>query len=431
MISEDIRYELTIFSFPNDLIVPRACEIIYQLQDTNLIAAMHVTPYQVGRSFNKIEQERLASELRSESIGYRFKAIPPHSEEIIFDPKSPSNSPPVAETSKPASSSISQDLGRSKKSPLVLVFTLIGVVSLSWIASRYFLSISSTDSNSPIEKSMPIGLDQAQIESLSQRVETRSRNSLRWHAARPGQVLEEGDSIRTYEKASAKIKYPDGNFVVVRENSLLLIGPSYENLKTQLINREVELKDGRLRAWLKNSKTTDSWIIKTAGGNLRITPEVSSSTTEVLTLVSNGDFQFQVTEGSASFQSSDQDTTSMLIKKNQQIVSTKEGGFQVEAFKPEIRLLSPRSSETLFLKTETSNRFLFEWEAPREALEYQWRIYLDAKKENLILSRKTESESVEISYLDPGEIYWQVTSQMEGIEISSPLEKFYVEISNN
>ena len=104
---------------------------------------------------------------------------------------------------------------------------------------------------------------------------------------------------------------------------------------------------------------------------------------------------------------------------------------RVESFTPSIRLLYPRANETLSLKDSSENKFTFEWEAFRDDVEYDWKIYLDAQKKDLILSQKTSAEKFEVNYLDPGEIFWEVTCEIDGIEYSSSLERFYVEISDN
>ncbi|MGA0164070.1 MAG: hypothetical protein ACO3LE_07480 [Bdellovibrionota bacterium] len=436
MTKPEVRFELTLSSFPDDAAVSKACEIIYQLNDSNLIAAMHVTPYQVGRSFGRSEQIRLSAELKDVRIGHRFKALAPHSEEIVFDPES-------AETSESGDPSPISSAPQSRPRWILWSSFSIAFVLLSSIALRWQLSeseSSSTDlkpvvssNQSSIEKTTEnsASLVRAKLATKKGRVEVRMRDSLQWENAQLDEELSEGDSLRTYENASARILYPDGNFVVVRENSLLVIGRSGDSAGIQGLTREVELKDGRLRARLKTLSPEDSWLIRTQKGNLKISSRAAEPATEVSTQVTKSSLSFQLSEGSASFQPVDPKLEPIAIEKNQQIQAQDSEMPRVESFVPSIRLLYPRANETLPLKNNGENKFTFEWEAFRDGVEYEWKIYLDSQKRDLILSQKTSAEQVEVNYLDPGEIYWQVTCEIDGIEYSSSLERFYVEISNN
>lgn len=430
MTKSEVRFELTLNSFPNDAAVSRACEIIYQLNDTNLIAAMHVTPYQVGRSFSLEEQARLSAELRETLIGHRFKALAPHSDEILFDPNAPTELEPGEKKFEP--DPISPRPRWILWSSLSIAFVIITSIALRWQMSQKLTpSIDSKQNSITKTQEPPINLSRAKLATKKGRVEARNRESLQWENAKLGQDLAEGDSLRTYENASARILYPDGNFVVVRENSLLVIGRSGDSTELEGLTREVELKDGRLRARLKTASPQDSWLIRTQKGNLKISSQTSETPTEVLTQLTGSSLNFQLSEGSASFLPPNSKLEPILIEKNQQIQAKDSEMPRVESFTPSIRLLYPRANETLSLKDSSENKFTFEWEAFRDDVEYDWKIYLDAQKKDLILSQKTSAEKVEVNYLDPGEIFWQVTCEIDGIEYSSSLERFYVEISDN
>ena len=430
MTKSEVRFELTLNSFPNDAAVSRACEIIYQLNDTNLIAAMHVTPYQVGRSFSLEEQARLSAELRETLIGHRFKALAPHSDEILFDPNAPTELEPGEKKFEP--DPISTRPRWILWSSLSIAFVIITSIALRWQMSQKLTpSIDSKQNSITKTQEPPINLSRAKLATKKGRVEARNRESLQWENAKLGQDLAEGDSLRTYENASARILYPDGNFVVVRENSLLVIGRSGDSTEVEGLTREVELKDGRLRARLKTASPQDSWLIRTQKGNLKISSQTSETQTEILTQLTGSSLNFQLSEGSASFLPPNSKLEPILIEKNQQIQAKDSEMPRVESFTPSIRLLYPRANETLSLKDSSENKFTFEWEAFRDDVEYDWKIYLDAQKKDLILSQKTSAEKVEVNYLDPGEIFWQVTCEIDGIEYSSSLERFYVEISDN
>ena len=430
MTKSEVRFELTLNSFPNDAAVSRACEIIYQLNDTNLIAAMHVTPYQVGRSFSLEEQARLSAELRETLIGHRFKALAPHSDEILFDPNAPTELEPGEKKFEP--DPISPRPRWILWSSLSIAFVIITSIALRWQMSQKLTpSIDSKQNSITKTQEPPINLSRAKLATKKGRVEARNRESLQWENAKLGQDLAEGDSLRTYENASARILYPDGNFVVVRENSLLVIGRSGDSTEVEGLTREVELKDGRLRARLKTASPQDSWLIRTQKGNLKISSQTSETQTEILTQLTGSSLNFQLSEGSASFLPPNSKLEPILIEKNQQIQAKDSEMPRVESFTPSIRLLYPRANETLSLKDSSENKFTFEWEAFRDDVEYDWKIYLDAQKKDLILSQKTSAEKVEVNYLDPGEIFWQVTCEIDGIEYSSSLERFYVEISDN
>lgn len=434
MTEPDVRFELTLSSFPNDTAISRACEIIYQISDTNLIAAMHVTPYQVGRSFSRKEQIRLSAELKDIQVGHRFKALSPHSEEIVFDPKSmePTGSGVESFDSNPISPPSHPRPRWILWSSLSIAFVLLTSIALRWQLSETKTSLINSKAGSDVQLIEPIPNSvRAKLAAKKGRVEIRTRKSLQWKNAELNKDLSEGDSLRTYENASARILYPEGNFVVVRENSLLVIGRSEESIGIQGLTREVELKDGRLRARLKTLSPEDSWLIRTQKGNLKISSGSAEAATEVSTQVTENSLSFQLSEGSASFQPADPKLEPIAIKKNQQIQARGAEMPRVESFIPSIRLLYPRVNETLLLKNKSKNKFRFEWEAFRDGVEYDWKIYLDSQKKDLILSQKTFAEKVEVNYLDPGEIYWQVTCEIDGVEYSSPLERLYVEISNN
>lgn len=421
----DIRFELILTYFPNESALEEVCQLIYNSQNRNLVAALSSTPYTVGRSFPREEQEVLSEKFKSLGVGFQFKSKPPYHEIIQFDPQYvPTHS--------------------DKKNKIYSLKVLLTILALIFaaISVAYFLPFLKFESfwklneKGPSEKSRsekPAALDfDAELSFVIPKVEYRASQTLFWENAQRNQKLKHNDAIRTFSKAAAVIRYRDGSYVRLKENTLLTIG------ETQISNeegteRELELKDGSLQARLEASPKPNSLAIRTPEGVLQLknTKNKKSSPTQVITSFRNGELEIKVAKGSIEFKPKKMSEKPIRLQELQRMLHKPEESPQISDFIPEIEIISPENGKHLKFEPNTTQKFIFEWENIAPNIEYEWTLWSDAEARNLLLSQKTTRTSVELKFLDVGALYWKVEATYEGIKYASPLTKIYVEKHNH
>jgi|GEM_PF-4291608 len=450
-IPQEARYELTLVSFPDHAAIIRACELIYHSKDKNLVASLSSTPYVIGRSFSKQELMQLHENFKSEKIGHRFLAKPPHQDLVEYDP----NAKVVSESKQDLSINKS-----SKKFPIKIIFiSLACLIALSLVVfllgkiditpifsfqsnpkiSNPKDNKTSTSSEVEMGSSSPSSAEtasakstyDAKLEDLMNKVEYRRRDQVSWGDADLGLLLHNRDALRTFAQSSALIRYRGGSAVRLKENTLLTVGESSRSSDDSL-TRELNLENGSIHTRLAAVKTPQEIKIKTSQGVLEIKSSAGlKDNTNVETSFNGKKLKIAVASGSVNFKYKGKVAKEVHLQSHQQITSTKSGVTKPQVYHPSLTLYFPKQRARIDVKENLDNAIQFKWEPLFKGVTYQWSIATDSKMQNILLKKETQDSSLSLAYLDIGSLYWQVKATLDGVLYVSPIQQIYVQKHNN
>lgn len=439
------RFDLLLLEFPSQESLEEACLIIYRKHDKNLLAAMASTPYAVGRSFDPEDQERIHSELKKVGVSHQFDSKLT-GEKIIFDSKEDSKES-QANTEKHQSTENQKNPTRSLEmrkpsfligASLMAVFIVSGVFYYSSQSTRQSSntdSITEADTTKTLQKQpakespnyiAPTSNFDARVEKTSGSVDSRKKDTFEWTSAKTGDLLQAQDSIRTASSSYAALRYREGSRIQVKENTLLVIGESLEKSKDDF-ERELSLSDGSIHARLVSKNTNQKLKISTPQGQIVVKQEKGSTKPSHLsTSLQDGQLQVQVAEGSAQFLPLGSEEAEIDIPRNTQILATKKSVSSPVEYKPSVQLLSPGSGEGIKLEEGKEDQFQFKWEAVDSEALYTWSLASDSKMENILFTKETSETEMKLSYIVPGQVFWQVSATIDDVLYTSPIYTLHV-----
>lgn len=410
------RYTLKLESFPSEEAVREACLIIYKSQTPTLVASLSTLPYTVGRSFSEEELTSIHEQLKELQIGHAFRSTLDPTMGLTFDPRmNGTTAAPSPEnlTTEPLKR---KGIPFSKKSILIVLAVIFLVfLILRLISSGTNLS-ESTSAPEPSSKAVPPPEADATMVAVQSRVQRKSRLDLQWSNAKIGDPLQINDSVRTYENSQAVIRYQEGSSILIKEDSLVTIGPP-----EKASQKEMELNSGSIQAKLASSDTPTTLRIKTAEGDITLSSSpTNTAEASVQARVIGSQLQVAVSSGKA-----------ILSKKSGEVqalapleVATISAGEIKEraAFTASLNLLSPSADARM-----PAAPYLFQWAPLEGASEYRLIISSHQDLESTLVQQTTASTEFTFQYLDPGELYWKVETLVDGFLIESPTQRIYVE----
>lgn len=422
----DARYELTILSYPNESTINQVCELIYQTRDRNLLASLSSLPYLVGRSFSNRESVRIHDDLKSLGVYHRLLSKEEGAPAYVFEAPPIKSQPSTSKTKQAQILSFPTSSRPAKSSRRVLIVSLI-VASMAAGVALYSLQDFSSSNRPPLPT--PQTDFDAKVGQIVNRVEYRLGEDLIWKTATRGTLLNSRDSIRTYEESTAQINYRNGTFVLVRPNTLLVLGQSPEPT-----SELIQLSNGSLNARMKASAEPKKLQIQTPSGTLEVSSPLMNETApreaRVETSLKDGTLRVAVTSGSATLIPSKADLKPVSLGAMQEVSARADQISAPQIFKPEIRLLGPKPGSVIKIDPKNSSSVLFQWEALDPDMTYTLEVATDSEMKNILVTQESIRASLEFNYLDLGTVYWRVKSRYEDLVYSSPVWQLHVQKSN-
>lgn len=423
------RYQLTLLKYPSPNCISDVCELVYDSRDKNLLRSLSDLPYVIGRSFPPAEVQRITKELQELQVTHKFKNLADETDVVGWDPESTKaefiSTSNQAEKSKTANKNLLSYIKRpSFVSGLILVTGI--VIALIFFDMPWS---SKPEKTSKIATSAINDSRQATIEDFSRDVEYRRRSEFLWQKVARDLGLSEDDGLRTYENSTALLRYQEGSRVFVRPNTLMIIG---KNLNP--VNRQIRLEDGTLQARLKPTATESKLLIETKMGTLEVTspkPGEKAKEARIETHYDAAQFKISVTEGQAVLKPPQPNAPSIEVKSQQEIVATPTSVSAPTLYEPRLTLFAPATESSVEVNAQQNAPIIFEWEDLGADATYAIEITSDAALKNSLFHQELKANKLELQYLDPGPVYWQVTGQFEGIAYKSAIQKLNVQEHHN
>ena len=230
----------------------------------------------------------------------------------------------------------------------------------------------------------------------------------------PNLLLREGDEIRTWRGAGARILFEDGNYVLLKSQSratLVSLGTRETPATSRL---QLFLKEGSVWSQMEN-ELRGRFEVKTPSAN---------------TIIRGTEFRVKVEPGEATRVEVLDGRVEFEMGEHRLSVGRQEGALAVTGsdslaaapLPPAPELRAPLPEEVL--RSDSFDQ-TFRWGAVAGAEVYSFEIARDDRFFDLVAERRVGPEpSVRIQGLEPGTYFWRVTSIVRGFE-GSPAERRY------
>jgi hypothetical protein len=392
--SPKARFDLELVSYPQPNVVYDVCRLIYRSSDPKLAASMHSTPYVVGRSFSREEQENLAKGLQELQVGFTFRSRPPFTEVVTFNPNEAPQEP------------VSGDMVfrfLNFKRILLLGILILGTGVLAYGAYRF---ISSGLREQTTQDALEESIGDAKINFTQGRVEHRRQRALQWEPSNIGVSLQNRDAVRTLSDSKSQIAYRGGQAIELGENSYIVIGDS-QMTQENVLKHAIDLEDGELSAELTATSQAQEFEVSTPQGKIKLRSPKTGETSKnrVEAEVRGDELRVAVVEGSAQFTSIDSQEPIEITPQSE--LRQTEG--QVPRLKQVVPIvLTSPADQHRFANNE---KFIFSWRSQAGVTQYELFISSDPEMRDVLLVQRSLASELELSFLDSGPLYWQVRAE--------------------
>lgn len=426
---QEEKYDLQLLSYPDEQALVDTCRLIYKSTDQTLLAAMTSTPYTVGRSFGAEDYEEIHHSLVRLGVRHRFternsgRKIEFHQSSEDPETQRVSNRP---------------DLGKALKLiklPALLISILIlGILAITLYQNKKSETKSEnlpaslvTPSKDLVETNSGTLNFEAQLQQLRNKVEIRLATSISWSEAEENEKLKSRDSIRTSSDSSASLVYRSGSLVNILPNSLVVVGKSSEDNQSR--EDEIRLSSGDLNARLQQDTKPAALKIQTDKGQIQMNSETGS--VQLRTSMTNGELKVQVAKGTASFSPTSSTITEnaepIQLRQNKQLSIEPQGQAHISEYIPSLKLLSPKSESNLEFSESQDQVFHFQWEDLGIGGDYQFIVSSSKDLTEPLVNQTTKENSIDLTYLDSGDLYWGVRGNLDSVVYQSPTWRIHVQ----
>ena len=253
----------------------------------------------------------------------------------------------------------------------------------------------------------PLSADQkhAKFVNLDGKVEVKKVNSVQWVVADFRTMLDKGDQIKTGSDGDARITFGDGTTYTMKPDSLVVVEEnSSENNKpsssgigitTGTVDWAIPtftLAESRAQVRVEDTRAQ---LGSNSRGKVKADPENKSS-------------EIVVSSGSAQVQRGQEKIDLAPFEK---VTIPNNGTFQKSNVLAPPELVAPLNLSPIIAENPKISPVRFEWKPVQDAVSYSLRVSTTSMFTKIVKEApKVSSTAVEITGLDPGDYFWNVTA---------------------
>jgi hypothetical protein len=251
----------------------------------------------------------------------------------------------------------------------------------------------------------PLTADQkhARFVNLDGKVEVKKVNSVQWVEADFRTTLDKGDQIKTGADGDARIAFSDGTTYTMKPGSLVVVEEnSTENNKpssgigitTGTVNWATPtftLNESKAQVRVEDTKAQ---LGSNSRGAVKADPENKSS-------------EIVVSSGTAQVQRGQE---KIDLAPYEKVTVPSAGAFQKSNVLAPPDLVAPLNLSPIIAENPKTSPVRFEWKPVQDAVSYTLRISTTAMFTKTVKEAKANTTAVEITGLDPGDYFWNVTA---------------------
>jgi len=282
-----------------------------------------------------------------------------------------------------------------------IVFAALYLIIPEWYSVAY-RKVSSAISSSDTE-SVSISSTQAKFVNLDGKVQVKKVNSVQWVDADYRTTLDKGDLVQTINDAVARIYFADGTTYTVKSDTLVTVEEN--NVQRDRSNTAVRINTGSVDLATPSWSSPDSKAavnVEDTSAQLR-----QNSRATVKTDPGKKESEIVVSSGSAEVQRGQE---KVELGQWQKLNIPNSGPITKSDVLAPPELSAPRNLEPLIVDNPKTAPIRFEWKAIPDAVAYDIRISTTAMFTKMVKEAKVSGWSTEITGLDAGDYFWNVTA---------------------
>jgi FecR protein len=302
---------------------------------------------------------------------------------------------------------------------LLLVAVILGIIYL--ISPDLYSSLYHKASNAistPDTENLPISQMQAKFVNLDGKVQIKKVNSVQWVTADYKTTLDKGDFVQTGADSAARITFADGTTYTVKSDTLVTVEENSmaSNRPTSVAMR---ISTGSVDLATPNWTSPGSKAavnVEDASAQLR-----QNSRASVKNDPDSNSHEIVVSTGSAEVQRGDE---KIELTQWEKASFPTEGGIQRSNVLAPPSLVEPLNLAPIINEKPKISPVHFVWKPVEDAVSYTVRLSATTSFRTIVKQAKVSGTSADITGLDPGEYFWNVTAQDGKKQTSEVSETF-------
>jgi hypothetical protein len=270
----------------------------------------------------------------------------------------------------------------------------------------------------PDVEALTDGQKHAKFVNLDGKVQVKKVNSVQWVEADFKTLLDKGDLVQTGPDANARITFGDGTIYTVKPDTLVTVeeNTTESNRPTSVA---VRINTGSVDLRTPNWSSPDSKAgVSTEDANAQLR---SNSRAAVKSDPEKKESEFVVSSGSAQVQRGEE---KIDLAPYEKATIPSGGAIQKSTVLAPPDLVEPLNLAPIIAENPKIFSVHFEWKAVPNAISYNLRISTTAMFTKTVKEAKVTGTSADISGLDPGDYFWNVTA-VDTKKQTSELSEFF------
>ncbi|HKV63963.1 MAG TPA: FecR domain-containing protein [Candidatus Acidoferrum sp.] len=252
----------------------------------------------------------------------------------------------------------------------------------------------------------PLTADQkhAKFVNLDGKIEVKHVNSVQWVEADFRTSLDKGDQVKTGPDANARITFADGTIYTVKPDTLVTIEEnSTENDRPTSVG--IGISHGSVDLTTSTLNSPDSKAaVRTEDANAQLH---SNSRMAVKNDPEKKESEIVVSSGSAQVQRGAEKIDLVAFEK---ATIPSGGAIQKSNVLAPPDLVAPINLAPIISEDPRNSPIHFEWKPVQDAVSYTMRISTTSMFTKTVKEASVHGTAVEITGLDPGDYFWNVTA---------------------
>jgi hypothetical protein len=258
---------------------------------------------------------------------------------------------------------------------------------------------------------------QAKFVNLDGRVQVKKVNSVTWVNADYHTTLDKGDLIQTGSDGAARITFADGTEYTVNRDTFITVE---ENTVTRdHSNTAVRINTGAVNL------ATPTWTLRDAQAAVSVEDATAFMKQNSRATVTNdptkNEHEIVVGSGAAEVHRGNE---RIELTQHEKVSFTTGGATQKSNVLAPPELISPLNLAPIISENPKEAAIRFEWQPMEDAVSYTLRISATTMFTKLVKQVPVSGTSVEITGLDAGDYFWNVTATNGKKESSEYSETF-------
>lgn len=337
------------------------------------------------------------------------------------EPRRPTSAPPAQAVPKIRHVEVYWHTVTYKTVALIVLLVVVIIVAGMYVTLPNWTEIAEKKLNNALGNSETEALTTAQTQAkfvnLDGRVQVKKVNSVTWVDADYHTTLDKGDLIQTGSDGAARITFADGTEYTVNKDTLITVEENtvtrdYSNTKVRINTGAVDL-------------ATPTWTLREAQAAVSVEDATAYMKQNSRATVKNDpnkdEHEIVVANGGAEVKRGNETVELTQWEK----ASLPTGGpIQKTNVLAPPDLVSPLNLAPIISENPKTARVRFEWQPVDEAVGYTLRVSSTSMFTKIVKQLTVSDPSAEVTGLDAGDYFWNVTASDAKKETSEFSETF-------